>query len=231
MSISVAVAGASGYAGGELLRLLAAHPEFDVRTVTAFSNAGQPLVAVQPHLRSLAHLELRRHEPENLAGHDVVFLALPHGKSGEITAAPARRTRSSSTAAPTTASPTRPTGPRSTAATTSAPGTTGCPSCCSPTAARSATCSSAQTPHRGARMQRHRDHARARARHPRRPRRAARPRRRARRRTVGCGQGAEAPTCSRPRSSAPRRAYGVGGRHRHNPEIRQNLRSRRARTR
>ena len=87
MSLSVAVAGASGYAGGELLRLLAGHPEFTVTTVTAHSNAGQPLVSVQPHLRSLAHLTLVDTNPENLAGHDTVFLALPHGKSGEITAA------------------------------------------------------------------------------------------------------------------------------------------------
>jgi N-acetyl-gamma-glutamyl-phosphate reductase len=87
MSLSVAVAGASGYAGGELLRLLANHPEFTVTTVTAFSNAGQPLVSVQPHLRSLSHLTLVDTSPENLAGHDIVFLALPHGKSGEITAA------------------------------------------------------------------------------------------------------------------------------------------------
>ena len=87
MSLSVAVAGASGYAGGELLRLLAGHPEFTVTTVTAFSNAGQPLVSVQPHLRSLSHLTLVETTPENLVGHDVVFLALPHGKSGEITAA------------------------------------------------------------------------------------------------------------------------------------------------
>ena len=87
MSLSVAVAGASGYAGGELLRLLAGHPEFTVTTVTAFSNAGQPLVSVQPHLRSLSHLTLVETTPENLVGHDIVFLALPHGKSGEITAA------------------------------------------------------------------------------------------------------------------------------------------------
>jgi N-acetyl-gamma-glutamyl-phosphate reductase len=86
MSVSVAVAGASGYAGGELLRVLSAHPEFDVRTVTAFSNAGQPLVATQPHLRSLAHLTLVETTAENLRGHDVVFLALPHGQSGAITA-------------------------------------------------------------------------------------------------------------------------------------------------
>jgi N-acetyl-gamma-glutamyl-phosphate reductase len=87
MSLSVAVAGASGYAGGELLRLLAAHPELEVTTVTAHSNAGQPLLAVQPHLRSLAHLTLVETTPENLAGHDVVFLALPHGASGGIAAA------------------------------------------------------------------------------------------------------------------------------------------------
>ena len=85
MSLSVAVAGASGYAGGELLRLLANHPEFTVTTVTAFSNAGQPLIQVQPHLRSLAHLTLAETHAENLAGHDIVFLALPHGKSGEVT--------------------------------------------------------------------------------------------------------------------------------------------------
>ena len=86
MPFSVAVAGASGYAGGELLRLLADHPDFEVQTVTAFQNAGQPLLAVQPHLRSLAHLTLVDTTPEALSGHDVVFLALPHGKSGAITA-------------------------------------------------------------------------------------------------------------------------------------------------
>ena len=85
--LSVAVAGASGYAGGEILRLLAAHPDFDIQTVTAFSNAGEPLVSTQPHLRSLASLTLAETTPEVLAGHDVVFLALPHGKSGEFTAA------------------------------------------------------------------------------------------------------------------------------------------------
>ena len=85
MSLSVAVAGASGYAGGEVLRLLSAHPEFDVTTVTAFQNAGQPLISAQPHLRSLAHLQLQPTDASTLAGHDVVFLALPHGKSGEVT--------------------------------------------------------------------------------------------------------------------------------------------------
>lgn len=86
MTFSVAVAGASGYAGGELLRILADHPDFEIRTVTAHQNAGQPLIAHQPHLRSLAHLQLVASTAENLAGHDVVFLALPHGASGAIAA-------------------------------------------------------------------------------------------------------------------------------------------------
>jgi len=86
MPISVAVAGASGYAGGELLRLLADHPEFDVRVVTAHSNAGQRLGAVHPHLVSLAELELQATEASVLAEADVVFFALPHGASGAIAA-------------------------------------------------------------------------------------------------------------------------------------------------
>lgn len=85
MTLSVAVSGASGYAGGEILRLLAAHPDIQVRTVTAHSSAGQALVAHQPHLRSLAHLDLQATTPEVLAGHDVVFLALPHGQSAQYT--------------------------------------------------------------------------------------------------------------------------------------------------
>lgn len=85
MAFSVAVAGASGYAGGELLRLLGAHPEFDVRTVTAFSNAGQRVTDVHPHLRAFADLSFAETTPDALAGHDVVFVALPHGQSGALT--------------------------------------------------------------------------------------------------------------------------------------------------
>lgn len=84
MSATVAVAGASGYAGGELLRLLADHPEFEVRTVTADRNAGRRLGDTQPHLVSMADLELQPTTPETLAGHDLVFLALPHGASGAL---------------------------------------------------------------------------------------------------------------------------------------------------
>ncbi|MEO8528167.1 MAG: N-acetyl-gamma-glutamyl-phosphate reductase, partial [Pseudolysinimonas sp.] len=86
MSLSVAVAGASGYAGGELLRLLSLHPEFEITTVTANSNAGQPLAAVHPHLASLHHLVLQETTASVLSGADIVFLALPHGASGAITA-------------------------------------------------------------------------------------------------------------------------------------------------
>jgi N-acetyl-gamma-glutamyl-phosphate reductase len=85
MTYSVAVSGASGYAGGEILRILAAHPDVEIRTVTAHSNAGQPLIQHQPHLRSLAHLTLSETTPDVLAGHDIVFLALPHGQSGQYT--------------------------------------------------------------------------------------------------------------------------------------------------
>ncbi|MFC9985649.1 N-acetyl-gamma-glutamyl-phosphate reductase [Microbacterium keratanolyticum] len=85
MTYSVAVSGASGYAGGEILRLLAGHPDIEIRTVTAHSNAGQPLIEHQPHLRSLAHLTLQDTTPAILAGHDIVFLALPHGQSGQYT--------------------------------------------------------------------------------------------------------------------------------------------------
>lgn len=85
MTLSVAVSGASGYAGGEILRLLADHPDVEIRTVTAHSSAGQPLISHQPHLRSLAHLELQATTPDVLSGHDVVFLALPHGQSAQYT--------------------------------------------------------------------------------------------------------------------------------------------------
>lgn len=86
MTYSVAVAGASGYGGGELLRLLATHPEFDVRTVTAHSQAGQRLRTVHPHLAGYGDLVLEPTGVESLAGHDIVFLALPHGASGQISA-------------------------------------------------------------------------------------------------------------------------------------------------
>ncbi|QDY75932.1 N-acetyl-gamma-glutamyl-phosphate reductase [Streptomyces qinzhouensis] len=84
MVVRVAVAGASGYAGGELLRLLLAHPGVEVGALTAHSNAGQTLGALQPHLMPLAGRVLEETTVEVLAGHDVVFLALPHGQSAAV---------------------------------------------------------------------------------------------------------------------------------------------------
>ena len=86
MSLKVAIAGASGYVGGELARLVAEHPQLDLVTVTANTNAGEKFINLHPHLRSFAHLELVATTPENLSGHDVVFLALPHAKSAEVAA-------------------------------------------------------------------------------------------------------------------------------------------------
>jgi N-acetyl-gamma-glutamyl-phosphate reductase len=83
MGLRVAIAGASGYAGGELARLITAHPELDLVTVTAHSNAGKALGASHPHLESLG-LTLADTTPATLAGYDIVFLALPHGASGAL---------------------------------------------------------------------------------------------------------------------------------------------------
>lgn len=85
MGIRVAVAGASGYAGGELLRLLAGHPEFDLVAATAHSQAGAHVTAVHPQLAGL-DLTLTATEPAALADADLVFLALPHGQSAAVAA-------------------------------------------------------------------------------------------------------------------------------------------------
>ncbi|CAL9403501.1 N-acetyl-gamma-glutamyl-phosphate reductase [Streptomyces sp. enrichment culture] len=84
MTVRAAVAGASGYAGGELLRLLLAHPGVEIGALTGNSNAGQKLGALQPHLLPLADRILEPTTAEALAGHDVVFLALPHGQSAAV---------------------------------------------------------------------------------------------------------------------------------------------------
>ncbi len=82
----IAVAGASGYVGGELLRLALGHPEVEVGALTAGDSAGSLLGAHQPHLTTLADRPLEATTVEALAGHDVVFLALPHGRSAELAA-------------------------------------------------------------------------------------------------------------------------------------------------
>lgn len=87
MTLTVAVAGASGYAGGELLRLVLGHPGFEVGALTAARSAGTPLGEHHPHLVPLADRVLSPTTVQVLAGHDLVFLALPHGASAELAAA------------------------------------------------------------------------------------------------------------------------------------------------
>ncbi len=82
--VTAAIAGASGYAGGEILRLLLGHPDMKVGALTAASNAGVRLGDVHPHLTPLADQVLLETSPQTLAGHEVVFLALPHGASAAI---------------------------------------------------------------------------------------------------------------------------------------------------
>ncbi|SCL73728.1 N-acetyl-gamma-glutamyl-phosphate reductase [Micromonospora peucetia] len=85
MSIRVAVAGASGYAGGELIRLVAGHPEFDLVAATAHSQAGHRLDVVHPQLAGL-DMVLGETDAATLADADLVFLALPHGQSAALAA-------------------------------------------------------------------------------------------------------------------------------------------------
>lgn len=86
MAVRVAVAGASGYAGGELLRLLLGHPEIEIGTLTAGRNAGSAVGEHHPNLVPLSDRVLVETTPDALAGHDVVVLALPHGCSATLAA-------------------------------------------------------------------------------------------------------------------------------------------------
>jgi N-acetyl-gamma-glutamyl-phosphate reductase len=83
---TVGVTGATGYAGGEVCRLLAAHPNLRLAGVHANSSAGQPLGKLQPHLMPYAEMLVQPSDAASLAGYDVVVLALPHGESAAIAA-------------------------------------------------------------------------------------------------------------------------------------------------
>lgn len=92
---SVAVAGASGYAGGELLRYLAQHPHFDLTAACAAGRAGETLGAVHPGFAgsAWAGLVLEQATPQVLGDADLVFLALPHGESAALASALPASTR------------------------------------------------------------------------------------------------------------------------------------------
>ena len=117
---TVAVAGATGYAGGEALRILAAHPDFEVTCVAGHSSVGQKLGRHMPHIPQLADLTVEDTTAEVLNGHDVIILALPHGASGALAW--------SSTWVRTIVLRSAPRGTRSTEASSSTIGRTACPS-------------------------------------------------------------------------------------------------------
>ena len=83
---TVGVTGATGYAGGEVCRLLAGHPNLRLAGVHANSSAGRRLGELQPHLLPFAEMEVQPSDPASLAGYDVVVLALPHGESAAVAA-------------------------------------------------------------------------------------------------------------------------------------------------
>jgi N-acetyl-gamma-glutamyl-phosphate reductase len=84
--VRIGILGASGYTGAELVRLLAGHPDADIRVLTANQQAGQPMHAVYPHLRSMDLPDLVTWEEADWSALDVVFCALPHGTSQAIVA-------------------------------------------------------------------------------------------------------------------------------------------------
>jgi N-acetyl-gamma-glutamyl-phosphate reductase len=86
MGYRVAIAGASGYAGGEVLRLVAGHPDLELVAATAHGNAGQRIADVLPNLRSLSELRFVETTAAALSDAELVFLALPHGASAALAA-------------------------------------------------------------------------------------------------------------------------------------------------
>src|SRR5271166_6093884 len=88
MGARVAVAGASGYGGGELLRLLAGHPDLEIGPLSANSNAGAPVTTAHPQLTGHPGLDgvvFAGTDPDILADADLLLVALPHGESAQLT--------------------------------------------------------------------------------------------------------------------------------------------------
>lgn len=83
--INVAILGASGYTGGELIRFLVNHPNVRITYITAEKHAGKPVSEVFPHLKGIIDMKLEKLDSGNIPGDiDVVFAALPHGASAEV---------------------------------------------------------------------------------------------------------------------------------------------------
>jgi len=82
--MKIGVVGASGYTGGELLRLIAAHPDFETAVITAGSNAGEEITSIHPQLNSYAGRKFIETDPANLKNLDLLFTALPHGESAKL---------------------------------------------------------------------------------------------------------------------------------------------------
>ena len=84
--MKIGVVGASGYAGGELLRLLASHPHFEVTAITAHSNAGEQITSVHPQLQNYAGKRFNEFSAVDFKDCNLIFLALPHGESAKVIA-------------------------------------------------------------------------------------------------------------------------------------------------
>ncbi|MFZ1361593.1 MAG: N-acetyl-gamma-glutamyl-phosphate reductase [Candidatus Nanopelagicales bacterium] len=85
MATKIGIVGASGYAGGELLRLLASHPDFEVAVLAAGSQAGQPVASIHPQLPQYANVVFDSVDIAQLNTLDLVFVAIPHGESAALT--------------------------------------------------------------------------------------------------------------------------------------------------
>ena len=84
--MKIGLIGGSGYAGGELLRLLAGHPHFEVVAISAHSNAGEEITSIHPQLHSYAGRNFSAFSAEEFSQCELVFLALPHGESAKLIA-------------------------------------------------------------------------------------------------------------------------------------------------
>ncbi len=84
--MKIGIVGASGYSGGELIRILSSHPKFDIEYLAAASNAGERVTSVHPQLVHFNHAVFEETSIESMKRCDLLFFALPHGASAELIA-------------------------------------------------------------------------------------------------------------------------------------------------